>query len=234
MSGPATLMREIHRLRRFTRDLQDQIDRLPRQAKAHQARIARQEELLKEAQEAVKKLKVAGHEKEVSLKTAHGQIAKYQKQLNEAASKKEYDALQAEIAAARATCQQLEDDILAGMAEGEERAAQVPELEKAVRQAKADLEAFERDSGARQAALTEERDRVLKQLAEVEATIPPDAREIYERLTRGRGEDALAAVVGRTCSACYTEITAQGSNELLAEKFVQCKSCGRILYLPGQ
>src|SRR5262245_26021624 len=107
MPGPASLMREIHRLRRFARDLQEQIDRLPRQQKAHQAKIARQEELLKQEQEAVKRLKVAGHEKEVSLKTTHGQIARYEQQRNEATAKKEYDALQAEIAGARAKAQQL-------------------------------------------------------------------------------------------------------------------------------
>jgi predicted CXXCH cytochrome family protein len=42
----------------------------------------------------------------------------------------------------------------------------------------------------------------------------------------------MAAVQGRTCSACHSEITAQNYNELLQELFVVCKSCDRILYLP--
>jgi uncharacterized protein len=234
MPGPAATLREIHRLKRYARDLQDRTEQGPRQLRAQQAHVARQEEALRQGQEAAKKLKVSIHEQEVLLKGKNQQIAKHEKQLDQAASKKEYDALKLEIATERKEVARLEDQILDRMAEAEERAAQIPELEKAVRQAKADLESYERDSGARLAALAQERDAVLKQLAELEATLPPDVREGYERLVRGRGEDALAAVQNRTCQACYTEITAQAYNELLAERFVVCKSCGRILYLPQQ
>ena len=117
MASTAELMREIHRLRRFARDLQEQIDRAPRQLLAQKAKVMRQEDAARENQEAIKKLKVAVHEKEVTLKTTHGQIAKHQNQLNEAASKKEYDALQAEIAADRAKCGELEEESLTAMAE---------------------------------------------------------------------------------------------------------------------
>ena len=46
------------------------------------------------------------------------------------------------------------------------------------------------------------------------------------------GEDALAAVEDSTCIGCYTTITTQMMNELLTNKPVFCKSCGRMLYLP--
>src|SRR2546430_277475 len=118
MSGPAVTFREIHRLRRFARDLQDQLDRIPRQLKAHQAKVSRQEEMYRDCQDAIKRLKVTAHEKEVSLKTPHGQVARHQKQLETAGSKKEYDALQLEITHERARCQLLEDEVLAAMAEG--------------------------------------------------------------------------------------------------------------------
>ena len=232
MPGPAVLFREIHRLRRFTHDLQEQIDRAPRQQKAQQAKVARQEEIYREAQDAIKHLKVDIHSKEGLLKTTHGQIAKYQKQLNEAESKKEYDALQHEINDARATCQRLEEEILNGMGEVEEKTAQLPELEKAVRQAKEECAKFEAGVKERLAGLQSQLAEAQKQLQEQEATIPAAIRPSYERVVAARGADALSAVHGRTCSACYTEITAQQANELQQELFVQCKSCGRILYLP--
>jgi predicted nucleic acid-binding Zn-ribbon protein len=232
MPGPASLMREIHRLRRFARDLQEQTDRLPRQSKAHQAKVARQEELLRQEQDAIKKLKVAGHEKEISLKTAHAQIAKYEQQRNEAASKKEYDALQAEIAGVRAKCQQLEDEILAGMAEGEERAARLPEREQAVKLAREEAAAFEKGAAERQASLAAQLAETQAKLAEVEAGIPAPVRAQYNRLVAAMGADALAAAAHGTCSACHTGITAQQATDLQREAFVPCKSCGRILYLP--
>jgi predicted nucleic acid-binding Zn-ribbon protein len=51
-------------------------------------------------------------------------------------------------------------------------------------------------------------------------------------LVAAKGDSAMASVQDRTCSACYTEITAQSQNDLLQERLVFCKNCGRILYLP--
>jgi uncharacterized protein len=232
MTAPAVLMREIHRLRRFAADLQEQIERLPRQQKAQQAKVTRQEELYRAEQDALKKLKVSAHEKEVTLKTTHAQIAKHQKQLNEAAASKEYDALKSELAAERAKSQQLEDQILAAMAEGEERAAKLPELEQAVKKAKAEAAEFEKGTAERQASLKAQLAEAQAKLVEVEAGVPVALRTQYNRVVAAKGADALAPARDRICAACYTAITAQQYNELLQGQFVFCKSCGRILYLP--
>jgi predicted nucleic acid-binding Zn-ribbon protein len=234
MSGPAMIFREIHRLRRHAQNLQGQLERIPRQLKAQQGKVARQEEALRETQEALKKLKVAVQGKEKALKDQHGQIAKYQKQLDESTSKKEYDVLQREIAGARAVCQRLEDEILSGMGESEEKAAQVPELEKAVRQAREEVSRFEKESGARRADLQAQLTEALGQLKGVEANVPADVRGQYNRIVGAKGADGLAAVHDRVCTACHTEITIQAQTDLRQELFVVCKSCGRILYLPEE
>jgi predicted nucleic acid-binding Zn-ribbon protein len=230
MSGPASTLREIHRLRRLDKDLEGRIAQQPRLLRAQQNAVAKQEEALREAHDALKRLKVTTHEKEVSLKTTSQQIVKHEKQLNEAATKKEYDALKSEIAAGRDEVRRLEDEILDTMAQTEEQTAQLPQLEKAVQQARAEQAQFERDSEARLNALNEQRARIQRELAETEATLPADARPQYARLVKAMGEDALAAVEGRTCTACYTEITAQQANEVNRGQLVFCKNCGRILY----
>jgi predicted nucleic acid-binding Zn-ribbon protein len=232
MPGPAVVFRAIHRLRRHASDLQEQLDRVPRQLKAQQARVARQEELLKEGQEALRKLKVAVHDKEVTLKSTHTQIAKRRKQFDTVGSKKEMDALQSEIAADVALTQRLEDEILTGMAESEERTAQLPELEKALAQARQDYAEFEKTAAARQADLRGQLNEALEQIKAAEAGVPANVLVQYQRMVGSLGANALAALQGRTCSACHSEVTAQNYNEVLQELFVVCKSCGRILYLP--
>jgi predicted nucleic acid-binding Zn-ribbon protein len=232
MSGPAALLREIHRLRRHARELQTRIEKGPLALKAQQDKLVKQEAALHQAQDELKRLKVMTHDKEVSLKTAQQQIAKYQKQLNEAASKKEYDALQHEIAAARKSVSQLEDEILDAMAATEERTAQVPELTRALQQARDELAKFERDHQARLAGFAEQRQQALQNATQIEAGLPPDIRPNYDRLMTVRGDDALSVVENRTCMACYTEITPQNFQELSRGQFVLCKSCGRILYMP--
>ena len=88
MSGVAVVMREVHRLRRHAHELQEQLDRIPRQLKAQQTRVAREETALKDGQDAIKRLKVANHEKEVSLKTTLGKVEKHTKQLKESTTPK--------------------------------------------------------------------------------------------------------------------------------------------------
>jgi predicted nucleic acid-binding Zn-ribbon protein len=232
MAGPATILREIHRLRRHAKELQSEIERGPRLLRAQQAKITKQEEAVREAHDTLKRLKMTSHDKEGQLKATLQQISKHEKQLNEAGSKKEYDALKTEIAADKKKCQELEDEILGYIGEIEERTAQLPELDKAVQQAKSEYADFERNSQGRITDLTAELNRALAAIKEVESTLPGDVRPQYDRLVGARGEDAMAAVEHRTCMACYTEITAQSYNDLMLSQFVFCKNCGRALYLP--
>jgi predicted nucleic acid-binding Zn-ribbon protein len=232
MAGPATILREIHRLRRHAKDLQDEIDRRPRVLKAQLTKVTRQEELLHEAQEEIKRLKMAGLERESLLKATLAQILKHEKQLNESTSKKEYDALKVEIASDREKSKRIEDEILEGMGVIEEKVALLPELEHAIKQAKREYDSFEKSSAERSAGLTEQLNLALAELKNVEINLPGDIRQTYDRVVGARGEDALSPVHGRICMACNTEITAQSYNNLMLNQFVMCKSCGRALYLP--
>jgi uncharacterized protein len=231
MPSPGPVFREIHRLRRHIKGLQDEIDRFPRLLKTQQAKAARQEELFKEAQDALKRLKVKINEKEVSLKSTHTQIAKHQKQLNEAAGKKEYDALQVEITAEKQKGLVLEEEILGGMAEIEEKAAALPEMEKAVKKAKQDCIDFAKTAKEKLTGLTEQRQQAAKDLKTVEADLPTDIKPQIDREVASKGEEAFAAIHNRNCTACHTAVTSQAINDLLQGMFVCCKSCGRINYL---
>jgi predicted nucleic acid-binding Zn-ribbon protein len=234
MSGPAVVFREIHRLRRHIQNLQEQLDRIPRQLKVQQAKVARHDEALREAQEGLKKLKVTVQAKEKAHKDRHEQIAKYKKQLNEVTSKKEYDALQLEIAGAKADCQRLVDEILEGEMEKEEKEARLPELEKAGPLARQEHARLEQEAGARRADLQAQLDEAQGQLKAVEREVPAGVREQYLRVVHSKGADAMAAVRDRICTACHTEITIQARTDLGQDLFVACRSCGRILYLPEE
>jgi predicted nucleic acid-binding Zn-ribbon protein len=233
MSGTIEIFREIHRLRRQVHELQEQIERMPRQLKAQQARVTRQQDALRDGQEALKKMKVAIHEKELSLKSTHQVIDKHRKQFNQAASMKEYDALKSEIAHEQQTCQQLEEEILQGITDSETKAGEIPDLERALQQAKEDCARFEKSSAERLADLQAQLGEARQQLTEAEVHIPADHRQQYDRIVQAMGPNALAVLNNRICSACYTEVTAQNYNDVLLGRFFTCRSCGRILYLPA-
>jgi len=232
MPGPATTLRELHRLHRHAEDLRTQINRGPQTVKAHQEKTAKLEELLHQAQDSIKKLKVALHEKEVSLKAQQQVVAKHEKQLNEVSSRKEYDALRSEIESDKKACTKIEDAMLEVMEEIETRNLQIPEYEKGVKKGKEDTARVIDDIQTRRNDFTDRLNETLKSIREVETSLPDDVRAMYDRLVAVKGDSAMSSVQGRTCTTCYTEITAQNQNDLMQEKLVLCKNCGRILYLP--
>jgi predicted nucleic acid-binding Zn-ribbon protein len=232
MPGPASLFREIHRLRRFARDLQEQLDRIPKQRKVHQARIQKREDDLRTTRELIRKLELTAREKEKDHQGRQAQLRRYEEQINQVGSKKEYDALQLEIAHARTECNRLEDEALAALTEGDEKEQQVPALEKAVQEAKDELARFEAQVAPRRADLEAQLAQTHKELTAVEAEIPEDLLPQYKRTIASLGPDGMSAVKERTCTACYTEIIDQYQYDLEQDRFVVCSSCGRILYLP--
>ncbi len=233
MAGPAAILREVHQLHQTARGLREQLDRFPYQLKAQKAKVARQEEALRQAQEALKKLKVRTHELEVELRGTHQKVEKYTKQQREAiTNKREFDALQTEITNARDECKRLEDKILAAMGETEEGTAALPGLEQALAQGKLEAARFEETARERQATLGEALAGVQQQLKEAEARIPEEVRAQYDRVVGAMGAGALAAARGGACGACSTELTAQTNHELLLGAFVVCAACGRFLYPP--
>jgi predicted nucleic acid-binding Zn-ribbon protein len=234
MAALVPLFRELHRLRRHARDLQEQIARAPQVLKVHQARITRQEEALRQALESLKGLKVKNLDRESRLKETYHQLNKHETQIKTASGTKEYDALKKEITTEREACRALEEEILEGIGAIEQRAAEIPELENALAKAKEDYAQFEKTSAERRASHEAQLRETRQKLREVEATIPEDVRVVYERLVKAWDDGALSAVLpeGRSCVACHTSITAQQYNDLLAGRLTQCKSCGRILYLP--
>jgi predicted nucleic acid-binding Zn-ribbon protein len=231
MPGAGAILRDIHRLRKNAKDIQTRIAQGPQKLKAQQDRVTRQEETLHKAQDELKHLKVDTHQKEVSLKTVDEKIKKYEKQLADIMSKKEYEALKIELAHAREQAGKLEDEILGVMGQVEEKTARIPELEKNLKEGRAHVEQFVREYDERMARLGQEQKDVLHKLAEIEATLPEEITPAYQRLVNAKGEDALALVEGRICTACYTEITAQNEQDLLRGVFILCKNCGRIMYL---
>jgi predicted nucleic acid-binding Zn-ribbon protein len=231
MPGPAVTLKELHRLRRHIKDLETKIEQAPKQLGIQQKKLANQEEAFTQAQENVKGLTLQMREKEVSIKATQAQIQKYEKQLDGAANKKEYDTLKAEIAAEKSHIAKLEDEILTALADSEAKAALLPEAEKTVKKAQADFAQWDKDQKDRLQRFADDRAKSLEALKATEATLPEDIRSLYDRHIAAKGLDTLAGVNGRVCSACYTEITSQMLSELKREIFMLCKNCGRMLYL---
>jgi predicted nucleic acid-binding Zn-ribbon protein len=232
MSGISNVLRDIHRLRKHAHELQEQIDRAPVQLKAQKNKAAKAEAALADAQEALKKTRVAILDREATLKSTHQQIGKYERQKDEATDSKAYAALQHEIATEQQKAQSIENEILERMAATEEHTAKLPQLEAAKKKALAEVAAFEVEQKERLGQLAGELRSAMEQLKAAETQVPDDFRPQYQRVVNAYGADSLAAVEGQTCTHCHMQITFQQQHEVSTGHLICCKNCGRGLYLP--
>lgn len=231
---PATVpavLSQAHRLRKHLRELQSEVDLGPRVMKSQQAHLVAEEQAHKAAHDLVMKLKLKIRDDEGTLKQLNTQLAKYEKQLNDAGSPKEYEGKQSEIRQAKEKIGLTEEAILMGMDELETRTAGLPDDDRRWIEAQANFKQQQLDAKERLERIIEDQGLAREQLAKAEADLPNDVKSQYDRLITRYGPDGLAGVNGRSCQQCRTSITEQQKAELVNGKFICCPNCGRGLYV---
>ena len=230
MSSVTDVFRDCHRLRRHARNLQQEIDLGPRVLKEKQDWLASEDAAQKEAHEIIKRLKLKLKEDEGSLKQIEQLLDKLGTRAMQVTTMKEMDATKHETEIAQGKKSVLEDAILTGMTEIEDRTAHLPNDDKRGKDAKAEFARFEIDAKERFERLVEDLTLTTATLAEKDALIPAEAKPTYDRLVKTHGPDGLAAVKGKVCQQCRASITDQQLFELNRGKYFLCPRCGRTLY----
>lgn len=231
MSATTAPLRDLHEFHQRVTRLREQRDRGPRQIEAKKKLHAQRVESIDKAKADLKSVKVKSHEKETERKALDGRIAQLQTQINTAASNKEYTALVAERDATAKARGAVEDIILELLMVEEEKATAIHASEAEAARLQKELADLEKTTAEQNVVISQKLKDAEASLATSEAALPGDMRDVYRRLVERRGSDALACAADGTCTGCYTGITPQMQNQLLMNEIVQCKSCGRILYL---
>jgi len=223
--------KECHRLRRHLRDLKSEIDLGPRVQKIQETTLANAKVAHALAHETIGKLKLGIRDEEGNLKQHNAALGKFEKQLNDAGSPKEYEGKLSEIRQAKERISETEDRVLAMFDDLEQRTAAIPETERAWAEAQANFAVVQAEGKERLERLQADLQATLAGLTQQEAKIPPAIKPQYDRLVKAYGPDGLAAVDGRVCTQCRTTIGEQQRSDLLAGKYLCCSSCHRALYM---
>jgi predicted nucleic acid-binding Zn-ribbon protein len=230
MSSVTDVFRDCHRLRRHARDLQNEIDEGPRVRKDRQAWLAGEEALQKEAHDAIRRLKLKLKDDEGSLKQTEQHLDKLETRAMQVTTMKEMEATKHEKDIALGKKADLEDAILAGITEIEERTAKLPRDDQRWADAKKEFAEFEAEAKERYERIVEDLALTTAKLAEKDALIPAEVKGTYDRLVKTHGPDGLAALKVKVCQQCRASVTDQQLFELNRGKFFMCPRCGRILY----
>ena len=233
MSTPTIpqLLREAHRLRRHLRELKSEIDLGPRVHKIQEQKLTAAKQAHADAHAHIQKLKLKIRDDEGTLKQVNVQLAKFEKQLNDATSPKEFEGKNSEIRQAKEKGAATEEAILQLREELEQKTADLPNVDRRWADAQAEFEQYKIDAKERLEQLQADQKASVAALATADAGFPPPVKPLYERLIKAYGPDGLAAISGKVCGQCRVGISDQARGDVAAGKFVCCSTCGRALYL---
>lgn len=232
MSISAAALQTLHRLHRQLTDLRERLARGPKRVAGAKANVAKIESDLAAAREQVKQTRLAADKKQLDLKSAEERIGNWKVQLNTAASNKEYQQLQEQIAAAEMATSVQADEIL-------EQLERVDDLSDGVKATEQLLDAGRKELDKTIAAVQDEAEKLNAEVARLEADlsvaekqVPGDFKAEYARLIANKGAEGLAEAEDGVCTGCGQKMTLNMQSDLSLSKPTFCQSCGVLLYLP--
>jgi len=227
----ADTLRTLHQIHEQLRDLHERAARGPRLAKAREANLARLEAQCTEVRNKAKDLRIKTDEKQLQLKTSEAAIERRRQQQREAKDNREYQALGDQIRADQMAMSVLEDEILENMDKLDQLAARVKQAEHDLAKAQAEAAAADRQWQEEAPLIQGDIQRLEAELQQTEAELPEEFRDLYRRLVKAKGKDALCPIRGEFCGGCHQHVPLNLIAGVMLGKPVCCKACGRLLYL---
>lgn len=225
---------QLYRLQdriRFVQTREKERDTIPSDLieidKAYQDKVETMDSLRTRLQEAERE----GRRGEAELSDLREKHKKYQSQLRNVQSSREYGAVLNEIDGVDRLIRTTEDRVLALEEEMEQARKDLTQ-----RQEKLPGETEEHEDKLKgwrvtQKGIDAELVSAKEEIIRLEAEIPPRERSEFHRLLEKKGGVAIARVAGASCSACHVKIRPAALQILKAGREVTyCDSCKRILY----
>jgi predicted nucleic acid-binding Zn-ribbon protein len=222
---------ELHRLLLALKEVQEQMERGPRQLKVRQQAIAQKQTELEAQRQKHKALRMSADQRSLQLKTNEVKIGELKIKLNQAASNREFDIIRAQIEADTVANSVLEDEILDALEKVDAAQIAIKKLEEDVAHAKAEETRVAAEINAAQPGFQTRQAELQTAIASAEARLPENVIAPYRRLAQAYGAAALAEVDGTTCSSCYVSLPPQMVMQVRDGQVLFCKTCGRLLYM---
>jgi predicted nucleic acid-binding Zn-ribbon protein len=227
-----SVLRTLHRIHRQLSDLTERLDRCPKQIRATEANVQQHEGMLAQAKAEAKALRMAADQQQLQLKSGEDKVKELRRKLNAASSNREYQALLEQVAADEMTNSVLTDEILEALEKIDAFHKNIAEAEAALAAARQKAAEVRGEVAKQEPLLTADIARLEAELQQTEATLPVEIRELYRRVVRQRGEDALAVVENQCCGGCNQQVPLNVCNQIIMGQPVFCRTCGRLLYMP--
>lgn len=212
--------------------LEKDLGSMPEEIKKMEGEFKENAGNLKKLEEGLKALQVNRKEKELDLEAKEGTIKKYQIQLYQVKTNKEYTALEQEIARVKADNSFLEEDIIKILdqidAENQKIAKEKEFLKTEETRLSEERKRMDGDAKRIEGDLS----RLKGQRSELVNNVDKSILLKYERIVRNKDGWAVVPVANEACQGCFRILPPQVINEIKMRKdLVFCDNCARILYI---
>jgi predicted nucleic acid-binding Zn-ribbon protein len=220
------LMLRIEAIKEKTSAVPGEIALLEKALLAAQAEIEKEKAALLELQKERRRL-------EGELQGIEAKIQKYQAQLMDVKTNKEYQAMQHEIEACREERARLDEKILLDMEEQEKANAAARLLEDRQKEKRRDTEAGKKAIQERVSALEAEKAGLEGERQALEQEISPSFLEPFLKTARPRKGLGLVPVRADLCGGCHVRVMPKLIQEVRRyTRLIACDTCKRFLYVP--
>lgn len=184
------------------------------------------------ARDRLKTLLLEGREREIEMRAQEDRATRYQGQLADVSTNKEYVTLLTEIKGVKEKVSAAEDRALAILEETDQLRARAEALDLEVQRSREASKGERAELDAQEAHLREEIAVRMDRRSILAGRIGKPLLRKYEILRRGR-MPALVPLRGRACGNCFGTMPLQAASEIRRqEQPYTCEHCGVILYVP--
>ena len=205
---------------------------IPERLKSYDDRLMEARKRLTNAEEKLKTFQLEKKDKEINLQAKEGNVKKFQLQLFQVKTNKEYAALEKEIEGLKADNSLLEEEIIRLLDALDSWTAAVASEKKKFEEESKIIQA-EREKAKQELEQTKQRLKELETAREIMARqIDPLILPRYERMLKLRNGVAMVPVRDGSCQGCFMNLPPQVIHLVhSAEEWVFCEQCARILYI---
>lgn len=213
------------------RGLEQQLEAVPREIAAVEARIAAERQAIDEAKAEWRELEARKKTLETEIKSAEERAARYRTQQLEVRKNDEYKALTHEIEATEAAIGGLEEDELKVLYAIDAAKLRFNAAEAVLKENITGHEGRIRTLRERAEQVQAEHATVAAAVAAARAEVPEIQLRLYDRLATKPGLPVCVPVTGGRCGGCHMKVSANVEFEARkGEDLTACDQCCRVVY----
>src|SRR3984957_2990826 len=216
--------RKIHRVQEELAQIAPERETLRNRASSTQTQLDAAKNRVKQIESERKRL-------ELEVESKKTQIEKYANQQLQTRKNEEYKALAHAIETCKGDNMKIEDSEIVLMEQTEAAVKEVARANGEANEAKKLADSLIAELGQREENFKKELATLQQGRTELAAAVDESARNRYERLLKGKGDNVVVGINHGVCGGCHMKLQQQLIVSCQAQKeIVTCSSCGRILY----